>query len=47
MPVYKSKSARVFRPFRHRYDNKTKICDKCGLTEALWDFFEHEKKTTN
>lgn len=20
---------------------------KCGLTEALWDFFKHEKKTTN
>lgn len=34
-------------PSISRYDNKTKICDKCGLLEALWDFFEHEKRTTN
>lgn len=34
-------------PAISRYDNKTKICDKCGLTEALWDFFEYEKKTTD
>lgn len=34
-------------PSISRYDNKTKICDKCGLLEALWDFFEHEKKTTD
>lgn len=27
-----------------RTDNKTEICEKCGLTEALWQFFEHEKK---
>ena len=27
-----------------RTDNKTEICEKCGLTEALWDFFEYEKK---
>ena len=30
-------------PSISRYDNKTKICDKCGLIEALWDFFEYEK----
>lgn len=29
-----------------RSDNKTEICEKCGLTEALWEFFEHEKKAT-
>lgn len=34
-------------PAISRKDNKTKICDKCGLTEALTDFFEYEKKTTN
>ena len=27
-----------------RTDNKTKICEKCGLIEALWDFIEEEKK---
>ena len=27
-----------------RIDNKTEICDKCGLTEALWEFVEYEKK---
>ena len=30
-----------------RTDNKTEICEKCGLTEALWDFFEYEKKLPN
>ena len=34
-------------PSISRHDNKTKICDKCGLLEALWDFFEYEKKTIN
>ena len=26
-----------------RFDNKTEICEKCGLTEALWDFIKYEK----
>lgn len=26
-----------------RMDNKTEICEKCGLTEALWDFIKYEK----
>lgn len=30
-----------------RSDNKTEVCEKCGLTEALWEFFEYEKKATN
>ena len=30
-----------------RYDNKTKICEMCGLTEGLWEFFRYEKKATN
>ena len=30
-------------PALSRIDNKSKICEKCGLTEALWEFFEHEK----
>lgn len=30
-----------------RVDNETEICEKCGLTEALWEFFEYEKKATN
>ena len=34
-------------PAISRYDNKTEICDKCGLMEALWNYFEHEKKVTN
>ncbi len=34
-------------PSISRIDNRTKICDKCGLTEALTDFFEYEKKATN
>ena len=34
-------------PSISRIDNKTKICDKCGLTEALTDFFEYEKKAIN
>ena len=34
-------------PAISRIDNKTEICEKCGLTEALWEFFEHEKKTAN
>lgn len=34
-------------PSISRYDNKTKICDKCGLLEALWDYFEYEKKATD
>ena len=34
-------------PAISRYDNKTEICEKCGLMEALWEFFEYEKKATN
>ena len=34
-------------PAVSRYDNKTKICDRCGLVEALTDFIEYEKKATN
>lgn len=34
-------------PAISRIDNKTEICEKCGLTEALWEWFEYEKKTTN
>ena len=30
-----------------RTDNKTEICEKCGLSEALWEFFEYEKKAKN
>jgi len=35
------------RPAISRYDNKTEICEKCGLMEGLWAFFEYEKKATN
>lgn len=34
-------------PAVSRYDNKTEICEKCGLMEGLWAFFEYEKKATN
>ena len=34
-------------PAISRYDNKTEICEKCGLMEGLWAFFEYEKKATN
>lgn len=34
-------------PAISRYDNKTEICEKCGLTEGLWAFFEYEKKATD
>lgn len=34
-------------PAISRYDNKTEICEKCGLIEGLWAFFENEKKATN
>ena len=27
-----------------RADNKTHICDACGITEALEDYFRNEKK---
>ena len=29
-----------------RYDNKTEVCELCGLTEGLWEFFRYEKKAT-
>lgn len=34
-------------PAISRHDNKTKICDKCGLIEALTEFVEYQKKATN
>lgn len=34
-------------PAISRHDNKTEICEYCGLIEALWKFFENEKKATN
>ena len=34
-------------PSISRKDNKTEICDKCGLTEALNDFFKYEKEALN
>lgn len=30
-----------------RYDNKTEICELCGLAEGLWEYFRYEKKATN
>lgn len=33
-------------PAISRFDNKTLICEKCGLTEGLIKFFEYEKKAT-